>query len=83
MLGSFLVGIRGGHFTAADGILLVGVMGALLPESAQRMNAAKKLLTLVVNVIAAVGYTLMAFRRNSWPAAGYRKGLGGRGMLWP
>jgi uncharacterized protein len=70
VIGTFLVGIYGGYFTAAQGILLVGVMGALLPESVQRMNAAKNLLTLLVNVVAAVAYTLVAFGRISWPVAG-------------
>src|SRR4051812_23525213 len=70
VLGTFAVGVYGGYFTAAQGILLVGVMGALLPESVQRMNAAKNLLTLIVNVVAAVGYTLVAFDRISWPVAG-------------
>jgi uncharacterized membrane protein YfcA len=68
--GTFGVGIYGGYFTAAQGILLVGVMGALLPESVQRMNAAKNLLSLVVNVVAAVAYTVVAFDRISWEAAG-------------
>jgi len=70
VLGTFAVGVYGGYFTAAQGILLVGVMGALLPESVQRMNAAKNLMTLVVNVVAAVAYTLVAFNRISWPVAG-------------
>lgn len=70
VLATFGVGVYGGYFTAAQGILLVGVMGALLPESVQRMNAAKNLLTLVVNVVAAVSYTLVAFDRISWPVAG-------------
>jgi uncharacterized membrane protein YfcA len=70
VLGTFGIGVYGGYFTAAQGILLVGVMGALLPESVQRMNAAKNLLTLVVNVVAAVSYTLVAFDRISWPVAG-------------
>ena len=69
VLGTFGIGVYGGYFTAAQGILLVGVMGALLPESVQRMNAAKNLLTLVVNVVAAVSYTLVAFDRISWPVA--------------
>ena len=68
--GTFAVGIYGGYFTAAQGILLIGVMGALLPESMQRMNGAKNLLSLVVNVVAAVAYTLVAFDRISWLAAG-------------
>ena len=70
VLGTFAVGIYGGYFTAAQGILLVGVMGALLPEDMQRMNAAKNLLSLVVNIVAAVAYTLVAFDRISWAAAG-------------
>jgi uncharacterized membrane protein YfcA len=70
VLGTFAVGVYGGYFTAAQGILLVGMMGALLPESVQRMNAAKNLLTLVVNVVAAVSYSLVAFDRISWPVAG-------------
>jgi uncharacterized membrane protein YfcA len=68
--GTFAVGIYGGYFTAAQGILLIAVMGALLPESMQRMNAAKNLLSLIVNVVAAVAYTLVAFDRISWAAAG-------------
>ena len=45
-------------------------MGAMLPESMQRMNAAKNLLSLVVNIVAALAYTLVAFDRISWQAAG-------------
>jgi uncharacterized protein len=67
---TFAIGIYGGYFTAAQGILLIAAMGAMLPESMQRMNAAKNLLSLVVNVVAALGYTLVAFDRISWPAAG-------------
>lgn len=70
VLGTFAVGIYGGYFTAAQGILLIGVMGVLLPEDVQRMNAAKNLLSTVVNVVAAAGYTLVAFHRVSWPVAG-------------
>ncbi len=70
VLSTFAIGIYGGYFTAAQGILLVGAMGALLPESVQRMNAAKNLLALVVNLVAAAAYTLVAFHRINWPVAG-------------
>lgn len=70
VFGTFVVGVYGGYFTAAQGILLIGVMGALLPEDMQRMNAAKNLLSLLVNIVAAVGYTVVAFDRISWPVAG-------------
>lgn len=68
--GTFAVGVYGGYFTAAQGILLIAVMGALLPEDMQRMNAAKNLLALLVNIVAALAYTLVAFERISWSAAG-------------
>jgi len=67
--GTFAVGVYGGYFTAAQGILLIAVMGALLPEDMQRMNAAKNLLSLIVNIVAAVAYTVVAFDRISWVAA--------------
>jgi uncharacterized membrane protein YfcA len=70
VFGTFAVGIYGGYFTAAQGILLIGMMGMMLPESMQRMNAAKNLLSLVVNIVAASAYTLVAFDRISWAAAG-------------
>ena len=70
VLGTFAVGVYGGYFTAAQGILLIALMGALLPEDMQRMNGAKNLLSLLVNIVAAVAYTLVAFDRVSWMAAG-------------
>ncbi len=70
VIGTFAVGVYGGYFAAAQGILLVAVMGALLPETMQRMNAAKNLLAMLVNIVAAAAYTIVAFDRISWAAAG-------------
>ena len=70
VVATFVVGVYGGYFTAAQGILLIAAMGLLLPEDMQRMNAAKNLLSLVVNIVAAVTYTIVAFDRISWVAAG-------------
>ena len=70
VIATFAVGAYGGYFTAAQGILLIAVMGALLPEDMQRMNAAKNLLSLIVNIVAAVAYTVVAFDRISWTAVG-------------
>ena len=67
--GTFAVGIYGGYFTAAQGIMLMAVLGIVVPDHLQRMNAAKNLLSLVVNVVAAVTYTLVAFDRINWSAA--------------
>jgi uncharacterized protein len=68
--GTYLVGCYGGYFAAAQGILLVGVLGSLLPESLQRLNALKNLLALGVNAVAAAAYTIVAYDRISWGAAG-------------
>lgn len=67
---TFLVGIYGGYFTAAQGILLMGAMGVIVNDKLQRLNAAKNLLSLIVNVVAAVAYTAVAFDRINWAAAG-------------
>ena len=61
----FLVGIYGGYFTAAQGIMLVGVMGLLLADPLQRLNAFKNTLTAVVNLVAGVIYAFVA--PVSWP----------------
>lgn len=64
----FLVGIYGGYFTAAQGIMAVGVMGLLMSDPLQRLNAFKNVLTAVVNVVAGVIYAVVA--PVSWPVVG-------------
>lgn len=64
--GTYLAGIYGGYFGAAQGVLLLGLLGSLLPETLQRVNAAKNLLSLVVNGVAAVVFCLVAFERVHW-----------------
>lgn len=70
LFGTYLVGCYGGYFAAAQGILLVGVLGSLLTDSLQRINALKNLLTLVVNSTAATAYIVVAYDRISWVAVG-------------
>lgn len=67
---TFAIAVYGGYFTAAQGILLIAALGALLHDSMQRLNAAKNVLSLLVNVVAAAAYTIVAFHRISWAAAG-------------
>ncbi|WP_285724844.1 sulfite exporter TauE/SafE family protein [Psychromicrobium xiongbiense] len=62
----FLIGIYGGYFVAAQGILLVGVFGVLLGGSMQVANAMKNVLVLGVNLVAALSYLLFAFDRINW-----------------
>lgn len=67
---TYLIGIYGGYFAAAQGVLLVGALGALIPETLQRVNALKNLLALGVNTVAASAYAIVAYDRISWTAAG-------------
>jgi len=66
LLGTFAVGVYGGYFTAAQGILLMGVFGVLLTDHIQKQNAAKNLLSLLVNIVAALMYIFVAFDRIDW-----------------
>jgi uncharacterized protein len=50
----------GGYFGAAQGVLVIGLLGTFLDESLQRVNGAKNVLVAVVNGVAAVVYLLFA-----------------------
>ncbi|RVX45573.1 hypothetical protein EDD27_8382 [Nonomuraea polychroma] len=59
-LGTLAAGMFGGYFGAGQGILLLGLMGILLADDLQRLNAAKNVLVLLVNSVAAVLYVVVA-----------------------
>jgi uncharacterized membrane protein YfcA len=59
-LGVFGAGVYGGYFGAAQGVVLIGLLGIFLDEHLQRVNAAKNVLSLLVNSTAAVLFTLIA-----------------------
>jgi len=62
----YLAGVYGGYFVAAQGILLVGVLGVFLSGTMQNANAMKNILVLGVNMVAAISYLLFAFDRINW-----------------
>ncbi len=66
MAGTYVAGAYGGYFGAAQGVLLVGLLGSLLPEPLQRVNALKNLLSLVVNSVAALVFLAVARDRIDW-----------------
>ena len=66
MTGVLLAGVYGGYFGAAQGVLLIGILGAVLDESLQRINAAKNLLSLVVNLVAAITFLVVRPEAVSW-----------------
>ena len=53
-------GVYGGYFGAAQGILLVAVLGLGTPEPVHTANAVKNVLAAVVNGVAAVVFVLVA-----------------------
>ncbi|NKE58859.1 sulfite exporter TauE/SafE family protein [Lentzea sp. PSKA42] len=59
-LGVFAAGIYGGYFGAAQGVLVMGIMGVLVSEHLQRMNALKNVLTAFVNLVAGVMFIFIA-----------------------
>jgi len=58
--GVFAAGIYGGYFGAAQGVLVMGIMGVLVSEHLQRMNALKNVLTAFVNLVAGVLFIFIA-----------------------
>jgi uncharacterized membrane protein YfcA len=67
--GVFAAGVYGGYFGAAQGVLLVGVLSALMTISLQRINGLKNVLGTVVNAVAAVTFILVAPQRINWAVA--------------
>jgi uncharacterized protein len=56
----YLAGVYGGYFGAAQGVLLIAILGIGLDESMQRVNAAKNVLSTIVNSVAALLFILIA-----------------------
>ncbi|NKY36087.1 sulfite exporter TauE/SafE family protein [Nocardia speluncae] len=56
----FATGIYGGYFGAAQGVLLVGLLGVFVQDELQRLNAVKNVLALLVNALAAAVFIAVA-----------------------
>lgn len=63
----FVAGVYGGYFGAAQGILLLALLGLSLPDDLQRINAFKNVLAGLVNFVAAVVFIFAA--HIAWEAA--------------
>ena len=61
------VGVYGGYFGAAQGIVLMAILTWIYDARVQYSNAAKNLLASVANVVAAVVFALSGY--VVWPAA--------------
>jgi uncharacterized membrane protein YfcA len=69
-VGIFVLGIYGGYFGAAQGILLIGLMGMILSDGIQRLTAIKNVLATLVNAVAAIVFVIVAQDRIDWSVAG-------------
>ncbi|MFF4246960.1 sulfite exporter TauE/SafE family protein [Streptomyces sp. NPDC001822] len=58
--GLTLASVYGGYFTAAQGIIYLSLMGMLLDDTMQRLNAVKNVLAAVVNSVAALFFLFVA-----------------------
>lgn len=71
LLGSMgAASLYGGYFTAAQGILYLGILGAFTGRDMKSVNAIKNLLSLIVNITAATVYLIAFWWRGaaiSWP----------------
>jgi uncharacterized membrane protein YfcA len=65
--GTFLTGIYGGYFGAAQGVILLSVLRLAFTDDLQRLNAVKNVLAGVANGVAAVLFIAVA--DVAWGAA--------------
>ena len=68
LLGVSGSGVYGGYFGAAQGVLLLALLGISLDESLQRINALKNVAAGIVNLVAAVVFIVVA--DVDWAVAG-------------
>ncbi|HEY2398174.1 MAG TPA: sulfite exporter TauE/SafE family protein [Solirubrobacteraceae bacterium] len=68
LLAVYATGVYGGYFGAAQGIMLLAVLGVALAQDLQRTNALKNVLAGLVNGIAGVYFVLAA--HVAWAPAG-------------
>lgn len=61
-------GVYGGYFGAAQGILLLSILGLSIDDDLQRINALKVVLAGLVNLVAGVVFVIAA--HIAWGAAG-------------
>jgi uncharacterized protein len=66
-LGVFATGVYGGYFGAAQGVILMSLLGIFLEDRLQRLNAAKNVLALLTNGVSAVVFIIVT--HIAWEAA--------------
>lgn len=67
LLITFLTGVYGGYFGAAQGIILFSMLAVFVEDHLQRLNALKNVLATLVNCVAALVFVF--FAPVAWEAA--------------
>ena len=57
-VGILLTGVYGGYFGAAQGVILLSLLGIFLSDDLQRLNGVKNVLALIANGVAALLFVL-------------------------
>jgi uncharacterized membrane protein YfcA len=63
----YATGVYGGYFGAAQGVILIALLGIFLDDGLQRLNGLKNVLAALVNGVAAVLFIVLA--HVAWGAA--------------
>jgi uncharacterized membrane protein YfcA len=63
----FAVGVYGGYFGAAQGVILLAALRFLIPDSLQRLNGLKNVMVGIANGVAAILFIIVA--HVAWEAA--------------
>ena len=66
-LSIYATGVYGGYFGAAQGVILMSLLGIFLDDHLQRLNAAKNVLALLTNAVSAVVFVIVT--HIAWEAA--------------
>jgi uncharacterized membrane protein YfcA len=67
-LGVLGTGVYGGYFGAAQGVVLLALLGIAWTTDLQRANGAKNVLTGVANLVSAAIFVVGAWSAGRWPA---------------
>ncbi len=68
LAGTFGTGVYGGYFGAAQGVLLLALLGIAVDDDLQRHNAVKNVLAMLVNLVSGLVFVFVA--PVSWPVVG-------------
>jgi uncharacterized protein len=68
LAGTYGTGVYGGYFGAAQGVLLLALLGIAVDDDLQRHNAVKNVLAMLVNLVSGLVFVFVA--PVAWPVVG-------------